>query len=72
MRNAIILHGKPTRGRYENPDEPKPHEANWLPWLGRQLGARGVAVSIPAFPRPYFPVYEDWKGVFEGSYIIAA
>ncbi len=69
MRNAIILHGKPTRERYENPEELKPHEANWLPWLGRQLGARGVEVAIPALPRPYFPMYEDWKEVFEASHV---
>lgn len=55
------MHGKPTRERYENPEEPKPHEANWLPWLGKQLKARGIEVSIPALPLPYFPVYEDWK-----------
>jgi predicted alpha/beta hydrolase family esterase len=65
MKNAIILHGKPSRERYENPAEPKPHEANWLPWLGRQLSARGVTTTIPAFPKPYFPVYEEWQRVFE-------
>ena len=65
MKNAVILHGKPTRERYENPLEPKPHEANWLPWLGRQLSTRGVTVAIPAFPKPYFPVYEEWQRVFE-------
>lgn len=65
MKNAVLLPGKPTRERYENPLEPKPHEANWFPWLGRQLEARGVSVAIPAFPKPYFPVYADWQPVFE-------
>lgn len=65
MKNAIILHGKPTRDRYENSNEPKPHEANWLPWLKAQLEAQKINVSIPALPLPYFPVYEDWKNVFE-------
>lgn len=69
MNNAIILHGKPTRERYENSEEPKPHVANWLPWLGRQLSTRGVDVSIPAFPFPYFPVYKDWKEVFETNHV---
>ena len=69
MKNVIILHGKPTRERYENPAEPKPHIANWLPWLGRQLRSRGVEVSIPALPLPYFPVYEDWKEVFETNHV---
>lgn len=65
MKKAIILHGKPKRERYENPDLPKPHEANWLPWIQSKLGERGVAVVIPALPKPYHPVYEDWKRVFE-------
>lgn len=69
MKNAIILHGKPTKERYENPEIPKPHQANWLPWLGRQLSSRGVDVSIPALPRPYFPVYEDWEAVFPGDVV---
>lgn len=64
MKNAVILHGKPTRERYENPLEPKPHEANWFPWIGRQLAGRGVKVAIPALPLPYSPVYSDWEAVF--------
>lgn len=69
MKNAVILHGKPNRERYENPEEPKPHVANWLPWLGERLEERGVKVAIPALPKPYFPVYEDWKAVFEQNCI---
>jgi predicted alpha/beta hydrolase family esterase len=69
MRRAIILHGKPSQERYENPDIPKPHVANWLPWVGKKLTQSGVFVSIPAFPKPYYPVYKDWKYVFESETI---
>jgi len=65
MKKAIIVHGKPKRERYENPDLPKPHEANWLPWIQNKLGKRGVAVALPALPKPYYPDYEDWKAKFE-------
>lgn len=65
MNSAVILHGKPSRERYENPREPKPHEANWLPWLGKKLASEGIATAIPALPKPYFPIYADWKKVFE-------
>lgn len=64
MKNAVILHGKPTKERYEDPSILKPHQANWLPWLGRQLSSRGIEVMIPALPLPYFPVYSDWKTAF--------
>lgn len=67
MRNAVILHGKPTEERYLDPEIPKPHEANWFPWIGAELLEAGVQVSIPPLPRPYFPVYEAWKEVFEAE-----
>lgn len=65
MRSALLLHGKPTRERYENPEIPKPHEANWLPWLDQELGKRGIIAARPAFPEPYYPQYERWKELFE-------
>lgn len=65
IENAIIVHGKPTRERYENSNEDKPHVANWLPWLGKELMSRGVEVATPAMSEPYYPVYEDWKALFE-------
>ena len=63
--DALILHGKPPRERYENPDLPKPHEANWLPWLASELAKRGLATEIPQFPRPYEPDYDAYAAVFE-------
>jgi predicted alpha/beta hydrolase family esterase len=65
MKNTLILHGKPPRERYENPELPKPHEANWLRWLADELEKQGIDTAIPAFPRPYAPDYEEWKQVFE-------
>jgi predicted alpha/beta hydrolase family esterase len=67
MKNAVILHGKPTKERYLNPEIPKPHEANWFPWIGAKLSEAGIQTSIPPLPRPYFPVYEAWKEVFEAE-----
>lgn len=69
VENVVIVHGKPTRERYENPLEPKPHEANWLPWLGNQLTKQGIDAAIPVMPKPYYPVYEDWKDVFEEHHV---
>lgn len=64
MKNVVIVHGKPTKERYENPELPKPHEANWLPWLARELGRKGINAALPAMPKPYFPEYRSWRGVF--------
>lgn len=65
--NAIILHGKPTKERYLNQNEPKPHNANWLPWLASELEQIGIPTTRTIMPRPYFPVYEDWKKHFEAQ-----
>lgn len=63
--DAIILHGKPPRERYDNPDLPKPHEANWLPWLQQELAQRSLRAAIPQFPKPYFPEYKPYVTEFE-------
>ncbi len=65
MKNLLLVPGKPTKERYEDPAEPKPHEANWFPWMATEIGKIGVPATIAIMPRPYEPVYEDWKKVFE-------
>lgn len=69
MKNVVILHGKPTKERYLNPETPKPHEDNWFPWLKAKLSKVGISASIPALPCPYFPEYEAWKKVFDAEKI---
>lgn len=63
--DALILHGKPPQERYEDPDLPKPHNANWLPWLASELVKRGLSTAIPQFPKPYAPDYNAYKAEFE-------
>lgn len=69
MRNVVFAHGKPPKERYDNPDLPKPHEANWFPWIKDQLEAEGIEVDIPALPAPYYPVYKDLGAVLLSSRI---
>lgn len=69
MRNAIIVHGKPSREKFESPDYPGPHRANWLPWIGGQLESRGFQVAIPEFPVPCAPDYDAWVPIFEREVI---
>ena len=67
MRNAVLVHGKPLRERYENPDLPKPQNSYWFPWLKEKLQAQGVETFIPSFPQPYYPVYSAWREQFDGQ-----
>lgn len=63
MKNAIIIHGMPSKEEYDaNPQRTTEH---WLPWLNKQLEDRKIATTIPEMPIPYAPVYEQWRDTFE-------
>src|SRR3989338_7890463 len=51
--NFFIIHGV-----YANP------EANWFPWLKKQLESLGYEVIIPKFPTPLDQSLESWFRVF--------
>lgn len=65
MKNAIILHGMPSKESYLNPERDAQSNSHWLPWIQQQLLVKGVLAETPELPEPYEPKYEDWKKVFE-------
>jgi hypothetical protein len=65
MKKAIILHGKPSKEEYLDPQCPSPSNAHWLPWLQRQLLLNGILAQTPELPEPYEPDYKKWSAVFE-------
>lgn len=65
MKNAIILHGMPSEEEYASHEGQYPSKMHWLPWLKTELEKRGIKTETPELPRPYAPVYGDWKAVFE-------
>jgi len=64
MRTAIILHGRPSKEEYFNPDFPSPSDSHWLPWIQRQLILNGIFAETPELPEPYEPDYEKWCRIF--------
>lgn len=66
MKTAIIVHGMPSKEEYLNPHrEDSQSNSHWFPWIQQQLILHGVLAQVLEFPKPYEPVYEDWKSVFE-------
>ena len=65
MKTAIILHGKPSKEEYLDPNSPSPSNAHWLAWLQRQLLLYGILAQTPELPEPYEPDYEKWSAVFQ-------
>jgi len=64
MKNAIIVHGMPSREGYEK-DGRKAANKHWLPWLVDELAKKGIEAHAPEMPEPYAPDYEKWKKVFD-------
>jgi predicted alpha/beta hydrolase family esterase len=60
MKNAIILHGMPSRQEYYNPEMPSMSNAHWLPWLQGQLLKKDIAAATPEIPFAFNPEWDVW------------
>lgn len=65
MKNAVIIHGRPSKEDYYNPQEPSPSNDHWLPWLQAQLIKHDIITATPEMPRAYEPDYAQWSAEFE-------
>jgi predicted alpha/beta hydrolase family esterase len=61
MRNAIILHGKPNKADYYDPDQPVCSNWFWIAWLQKQLIIRDIKADTPEVPFSFEPRYQLWK-----------
>jgi predicted alpha/beta hydrolase family esterase len=60
MRNAIILHGQPSKEEYYDPTMPSMSNAHWIPWLQSQLLKNDIAAATPEVPFAYEPDWDLW------------
>jgi predicted alpha/beta hydrolase family esterase len=65
MRNAIILHGRPSKEIYYSPDFPTSSNFAWIPWLQKHLIINDIKADTPEIPHSYEPNYKIWKQEFE-------
>ena len=61
MRNAIILHGGPSKQEYYDPKAPSMSNAHWIPWLQGQLLKADVTTSTPEVPRSFDRNWKIWN-----------
>lgn len=61
MRNAIILHGQPSKKEYYDPKMPSMSNAHWIPWLQGQLLKKDIAAATPEVPFAHEPNWDLWK-----------
>ncbi len=60
MRNAVILHGLPTKDEYYSPSIPSMSNCHWLPWLQKQLMDRDIKADTPEVPYSYKAEWDNW------------
>ena len=65
MKTAILIHGWPDKDRYFNLETPSPSNAQWFPWLQKQLLLNDIVAQAPEMPDAWEPEYEKWKTTFE-------
>jgi uncharacterized protein len=65
MQNAIIIHGKPGKKEYYDPQFPSASNYHWIPWLQKQLLIHDIAAHTPEIPHAFEPHYPTWKKEFE-------
>jgi len=65
MKNAILVHGKPSKDEYLNKSRHSPSNDHWFPWLSRKLVTNNIHPVAIEVPRPYSPRYDVWKSEFE-------
>lgn len=67
MKNAIIIHGKPSQKNCLDPSFPACSNYAWIPWLQKQLIVAGFPTQTPEMTRAWDPNYSDWAHEFERS-----
>lgn len=60
MKNAIILHGGPSKKEYYDPKAPSMSNAHWLPWLQAQLLKHDIPAATPEVPRSFDRNWQVW------------
>ncbi len=65
MKNAIILHGRPDKAQFDDPNFPSTSNYYWLPWAQKQLALKGIPTNTPEVPNAWRPHYPTWKRAFE-------
>ncbi|MBI3980931.1 alpha/beta hydrolase [Candidatus Microgenomates bacterium] len=61
MKNAIILHGGPSKEEYYDPKSPSMSNAHWLPWLQGQLLKHDIPTATPEVPWSFDRNWAVWN-----------
>lgn len=68
--NCIIVHGCPDESEKARHPKTRTYDKHWMPWLEKELTARGIKVARPLMPTPWSPDYQKFKEELEKQDII--
>jgi len=60
MKNAVILHGGPSKEEYYDPEAPSMSNAHWIPWLQGQLLKNEISAYTPEVPHSFDRNWRVW------------
>ena len=61
MKNAIILHGGPSKEEYYDSKMPSVSNAHWFPWLQGQLLKADIPTATPEVPYSFDRNWKVWN-----------
>ena len=61
MKNAIILHGGPSKEEYYDPEMPSESNSHWIPWLQSQLLKVNIPTATPEIPYSFDRNWKVWS-----------
>jgi len=65
-KKVIIVHGCPSSSKeLIDINDPGSYYKHWIPYIKKELTARGIKTETPLMPRPWEPDYETFKKEFE-------
>lgn len=67
--NCIVIHGCPSNVEKAMNPETRTYDKHWIPWIKRELIARGIPTETPLMPNPWAPEYEAFKKEFEKYHV---
>ncbi len=68
-KRCIIIHGCTSNAEKAMNPETRTYDKHWMPWIKKQLNARGIETQTPLMPEPWHPDYGKFKAEFEKHHI---
>src|SRR3989338_4336655 len=60
-KNCIIIHGCPSKFKKEMDSKKRTYDKHWIPWIKKELVAKGIETENPLMPKPWKPNFKKFS-----------